>query len=311
MGQADVMTKKYMVDPERFADVFNYAIYSGRHVVDAGELSPLDSSSSAKMPKGKFVERRRDGLRLWSVMRDGHAAYALLGVEDQTKPSSAMPVRVMLYDAIAYADQVDELVRNNRREGVLASEEWVSGLRKSDVLLPVVTLVMYFGSGSWDGPTSLHAMLGGCDEELLAFVPDYRINLVSPESMCEEDFRSFETELGLVLGYIKYSKDKRRLREYVHGEVRFRSVGVQSVELINVLTDSRLKVPRREEKVDMCKAIEDMREDARNEGIEQGARETLLRNVRSLMESVGWTKQEALDMLKVPESEQAGIIAML
>ncbi|MDO4806087.1 MAG: hypothetical protein Q4A07_02440 [Coriobacteriales bacterium] len=65
----------------------------------------------------------------------------------------------------------------------------------------------------------------------------------------------------------------------------------------------------------MCKAIEDMREEARNEGIEQGiergARETLLRNVRSLMESVGWSKQEALDMLKVPEPEQAGIIAML
>ena len=46
-------------------------------------------------------------------------------------------------------------------------------------------------------------------------------------------------------------------------------------------------------------------------GIEQGARDNLLENVRSLMESVGWTAQEALEKLKVPASEQARYIAML
>ncbi|MDO4808084.1 MAG: hypothetical protein Q4A07_12660 [Coriobacteriales bacterium] len=74
MGQADVMTKRYVADPERFADVFNYAIYGGRHVVDAGELSTLDPVSSVKTPKGKSVERRRDGLRLWAAMRASAAS---------------------------------------------------------------------------------------------------------------------------------------------------------------------------------------------------------------------------------------------
>ena len=109
------------------------------------------------------------------------------------------------------------------------------------------------------------------------------------------------------MGYIRYSGDRGRLADYVRGEARFRGVGAQSVELINALTDSRLEVPRGEERVDMCKAIEDMREDARNEG----ARENLVRNVRSLMESMGWTGWEALDALRVPEAERAGVIAML
>ena len=307
MGQADMMTRRYMADPERFADAFNYAIYGGRHVVDAGELAPLDPVGSAETPGGRRVERRRDGLRLWAAMRDGRAAYALLGVEDQTRPSAAMPARLMLYDAIAYADQVDELARRNRSEGALGPDEWLSGLRGDDRLLPVVTLVVHFGPGPWEGATSLHAMLGECDRGLLSHVPDYRMNLVSPASMEEGDFRRFETELGLVLGYIRYSGDKRGLVDYVRGEARFRSVGAQSVELINALTDSRLEVPRGEERVDMCKAIEDMREDARNEG----ARENLVRNVRSLMESMGWTGWEALDALRVPEAERAGVIAML
>lgn len=311
MGQVDVMSKRYMADPERFADAFNYAIYGGRHVVDAGELLPLDPIASARTPKGKFVERRRDGLRLWAAMRDRRAAYALLGVESQTKPSAAMPVRAMLYDAIAYADQVDELARANRGDGSLAPDEWVSGLHAEDKLLPVVTLVVHFGAEPWDGPASLHAMLGACDGELLSHVADYHLNLVSPATVGKGGFLRFETELGLVLGYIRYSGDRDLLADYVDRERRFRSVGAQSVELINALTDSRLEVPQGGETVDMCKAIEDMREDARNEGIEQGARETLLSNVRSMVKNLKISAQQALDALDVPEAERARIISML
>ena len=121
------------------------------------------------------------------------------------------------------------------------------------------------------------------------------------------DFRRFETELGLVLGNIRYSRDRGRLADYVRGEARFRGVGARSVELINALTDSRLEVPRGEERVDMCKAIEDMREDARNEG----ARETLVRNVRSMMKNLRISAEQALEALDVPQSERATYIAML
>lgn len=61
----------------------------------------------------------------------------------------------------------------------------------------------------------------------------------------------------------------------------------------------------------MCKAIEDIREEARNEGIEQGAREKLLENVRSMVRNLGISARQALDVLDVPKSEQAGILAML
>ena len=47
------------------------------------------------------------------------------------------------------------------------------------------------------------------------------------------------------------------------------------------------------------------------QGLEQGARDKLVENVRALMESVGWTAQQALDKLRVPESERASILSML
>ena len=57
----------------------------------------------------------------------------------------------------------------------------------------------------------------------------------------------------------------------------------------------------------MCEILEEMRDEAMRKGMEQN----LLNNVRSLMEGVGWTAQQALDTLKVPESDQAKYLAML
>ena len=40
------------------------------------------------------------------LVKDDHAAYILLGIENQQKVHYAMPVRNMLYDALQYDKQV-------------------------------------------------------------------------------------------------------------------------------------------------------------------------------------------------------------
>lgn len=298
MGTTDVATRAYMSDPARFADVFNYAVYGGSPVIQPGELKPIDSAAitSAVMGDAEDSERRRDGLRLWKAMSDDNAAYALLGMEDQTYVNYAMPVRSMLYDALSYANQVNELKRERRESREFGNAaEFLSGMTVNDRLLPVVTVVMHFGAEVWDGALSLHQMLHFKDEKLLALVPDYRINLVSPASMNDEDFRQFKTGVGLVLGYIKYSKDRAALNQHVSDDTRYRNVDVETARLINALTDSRLVVAEGEEKVDMCKAIDDMRKEAMDQGIEQ-----VLRN---LMANTGWPAQRALATLGVPEPD--------
>ena len=57
----------------------------------------------------------------------------------------------------------------------------------------------------------------------------------------------------------------------------------------------------------MCRISEEIY----NEGVEQGARDRLLENVRSMMKNLRITAQQALDALDVPRSEQARYIAML
>ena len=206
MGRIDTETKAFMSDPARFADAFNYLIFDGQPVIKPEALKPLDTTeiaipygSNARVPEQKY----RDVLKLVSIMKDDEAIYAVLGVENQAKIHYAMPVKDMLYDALNYVRQVSEAKKTLEKGDAVTTEEFLSGFRKEDRLLPVITLVIYFGSSEWDGPMSIHDMLSTKNKRLLDFVPDYRINLIAPTQVPDEDFEKFSTDFRDVMQFIK------------------------------------------------------------------------------------------------------------
>ena len=95
-------------------------------------------------------------------MTDDNVAYVIYGIEVQSKMHFAMPVRNMLYDAISYSNQVEETAKihrkNKDRPG--SQDEFLSGFYEDDVLLPVITLVIYFGADEWTAPKSIYEMFG-------------------------------------------------------------------------------------------------------------------------------------------------------
>ena len=284
MGNIDAESKKYMSDSAHFADAFNYLIYDGKPVIDPKNLTPLDTTeivipygNEAREPEQKY----RDVLKLWQAMTDGEGIYAVLGSEIQANVHYAMPVKDMLYDSMHYAKQVEEAKksyrdRDNKQETVkLTSGEFLSGFRKGDRLMPVITLVVYLGASEWDGPMSIHDMLSTKNKQLQRFVPDYRIHLIAPAQMENEDFLKFKTDFGKVLQYIKYSKDKEKLYQIIHEGDRFRNIDKESADLINVVTRSELEYEVKGGRVDMCTAIDEMRKESKNEGRNEGVLETL------------------------------------
>ena len=118
---------------------------------------------------------------------------------------------------------------------------------------------------------TIHEMLNTQDRQILDLVQDYKIHLVAPAGIPDEDFIKFRTDLGPVLQFIKYSDDKDKLDETKNNIDRFRRMNPESVELINAVTGSDLKIVVNEEgKVDVCKAINEMRSESRNEGRIEG-----------------------------------------
>ena len=85
----------------------------------------------------------------------------------------------------------------------------------------------------------------------------------------------------------------------------------KTANLINTITGSGLKFDTKEDKVDMCQAIEEMRQDSRNEGIAQGIEQGRLESIRNLMVSLKCTAQQAMDLLQIPASDQSKYLAKL
>ncbi|MBR7015322.1 MAG: hypothetical protein IKI12_02615 [Lachnospiraceae bacterium] len=167
--------------------------------------------------------------------------------------------------------------------------------------------MLFLKDTEWDGPTHLREMFADTEAQLLSFVPDYRINLLAPSSIPKEDFEKFRTDVGPLLEYIKNQKDKEKLDEIIHENDRFRSVDAETASLINTITGSRLKYDTKEEKVDMCKAIDDMRKESREEGIEYNR----LESIRNVMDGLKYTAQQAMELLRIPAADQPKYLAKL
>ena len=318
MGKKDSITKDYMGNPARFADLFNGYCFHGSEVVSPSDLRDMDTTSvvvpygsdGAAVPTQKY----RDVLKVLTKT-DGKAAYCILGVENQSEVHTAMPVRNMLYDAMTLVDQITAAANShkNNHDKTSGKEEFLSGFYRSDKLLPVVTIVVHWGADEWDAPVSLQEMYSKeIDDRVLQYSSDYHINLVSPAMMSDGELDVFKSDLCEVLKFIKHSKDKQSMMDLVDSDPKYKSLSREAVQTISVCANVDFKIPEEEELIDMCKAIEDMKDDARNEGRIEGRREgrdegrmeERLTSIRNLMKKMGWSSKEAMDALMLPAEEQ-------
>ncbi|MCD8130128.1 MAG: Rpn family recombination-promoting nuclease/putative transposase [Lachnospiraceae bacterium] len=315
MGKQDTSTKDYISDGDIFADAVNYYLYGGERVIDPGSLRPLDSalllhifreddeireaSSSGEKNReiSEPVQRYRDVVRQASMMTDDHCAYVIIGLEAQTMTHYAMAVKSIVYDGLQYARQVELLRMKHRLDGDKgSSEEFLSGMHKEDRLIPVITICLHFGTEAWDGALSLMELFDLPDERLLPYIQDYKVFLIEPARMSDEDFDKFSTSLGLVLRFLKAGQDKRKLAELVNGDDAFKSLDRKAARVIRDCANVDIQIREEEEVVNVCKGWYDAIEDAREE-----EREAAREREKELCK--GW--YDAIEDARIEEREAA------
>ena len=312
MSVIDSITKNYMQQNTVFADVFNFLIYDGRPVIEAKKLRELDTTELAVLygqdvvagkKKSEAVQKYRDVLKSAVIMKDQMASYVILGIENQTDIHYAMPVRNLIYDGLQYGRQVSQKAaghRIKREKGIAGGAEFLSGFYKEDKLFPVITLVIHFGADEWDGPLSLHEMMPELSAELAQYVQNYRIHLIDPSRLTKEELHKFTTSFREVMECIKCSKDKEQMKELLHDNPRMQ-MDASAARVISAVTNMELEIAEGAEVVDMCKAIDDMMSESRQEGISLGIAEGRIKVYRNLRKR-GFSKKEASDLAEIPDS---------
>ena len=207
------------------------------------------------------VQKYRDVFKSMVIKQDEKTSYVLLGIENQTDVHYAMPVRNVIYDALQYGRQVADIAADHRRNKKdfpgKSNGEYLSGFFKEDHIRPIITLVIHFGAEEWDGPLSLHEMMATRDMEILSFVENYRIHLIDPAKLTEEELNKFSTSLKEVMGYIKYSKDKEKLMKFLRKDTH-KTIEMNAARVIKTITNTPIEVSEEMEEIEMCKAIEDL-----------------------------------------------------
>lgn len=275
MGKIDTEAKKYLSNAARFCDIFNFLIYGGERIISPDELSEMDPTSIAIPYKGKsrkHVQKYRDLLKFYAAKHDNQAIYLILGLEIESKINYSMPVRGMLYDAMNYASQIEAITEQRREDKPKQTyHEYLSGLGKDDRLKPVITVVLNICGEYWDGCQSIHELISVKDNRILQFVPDYRLNLISPDLITEQDFGKFHTKLGAALQFLKHQNDDNM--DWLTDKEQEMTVDRATADFIQTITGTDLHLKDDEEVINVCKAWKNSMDQAEAKGKAAGKAE--------------------------------------
>lgn len=231
--------------------------------------------------------------------------FNILGLELQQKVHLAMPLRTLLYDGLGYIKEYNEIKHENKKAaGKITSDEFLSGLKYSDRLHPVVTIVFYYSEKPWDGPTSLKDMMVEMPEELTSVFNDYKINLVQIKDSDKYNFSNEDVKALFDITRNIYNEDFDKIfREYSN-----KGVTKELIEMIGKITgnDEIAAMAERKNGGDdmLCTAFENYRRDAEDEGRKEGKKEGKIELIRKFMKNFNKSADEAMDILGIDETEK-------
>ena len=272
MAQKDMVEKLLEDHEDVFADIVNVLLFNGERVISERSLKETKLTSQYKAETGKLHEQERDVAKYWI---DGNARIALCGLENQTSEEKYMPLRVIGYDGVSYRQQ---LMKEN----------------KGNEIVPVVTLVLYYGTSRWSSPHNLKGVLD-INDKFKPFVNDYKANIFNIAFLDEEPVQKFTSDFRIVADFFV---QKRKNKSYEPSRQKITHVD-EVLKFLRAMTgDSRYEVEfskeDKERGVNMCNVIDKVEKN----GIEKGIFDIISRMLKK-----GKSVQEIVDLTDYEEAK--------
>ena len=233
--------------------------------------------------------------------------FVVLRSENQQHIHYAMPLRHMIYDAMGYLKEYQEITRNYKRSNIKLSDsdEFLSRMRKEDRM--IITLTIYTGEKAWDGPCSLKDMIVEMPEEIAAVFSDYKMNLLEVRDSAGYAFRNEDVQSSFEITREVFAGNFDGVRE----RYRDKRISSEALSLIGQMAGSTelMEMGKSMEVTNMCTALERLKAEGVEQGIEQGMEKGIEKTVISMLkknypiseicEITGKTEEE---ILKIKET---------
>ncbi|MBD5462370.1 MAG: transposase [Lachnospiraceae bacterium] len=293
--EKDFISNSFFSDNERYADIINGIGCDGVPFVKGKDLQELDTKVSFGRWKG-FGRRQKGKKTLYRDMvrkTPFGINFAIIGIENQEEIDYALPLRILCYDAGEYEKQAVRIrkdVRRNRKG--LSSGEYLYGFRKDSRLFPTVTFVLYYGEKEWDGAKDIYGLLDFTDipKRLREKISNYQIHVIEVRKLTDTNL--FKTDVKQVFDFIRFSKDKEKLRDLMTADMSYAYLDEDAYDMVASYAgeEEMFKIKdkyKKGGKVNMCQGLREWMEDERNAGLEEGKlagkAEMLVASVESVM----------------------------
>ena len=284
MGEKDI-TEKILADyNDVFADIINGLLFDGVQEIKPEALENTTVHAQYKAEDGKVHELERDIAKYW---KEEKVELAICGIENQSKVEKHMPFRIIGYDGAAYRNQLQQ----ERRK-----------------MLPVVTIVLYFGTDRhWSSRKKIKELME-IPRCLDMYVNDYQMHVFEVAWLTEEQISRFHSDFKVVANFFV---QKRKNRDYIPDDpTEIRHVD-EVLKLLKVMTGDRryeeifrkkkgvrsmCDVAERLEKMGIAKGIEIGRSEGKMEGEIKGKMLVYKNLCRE-----GFGEEEARRLTELPE----------
>ena len=212
MGQKDI-TEKVLEDyNDVFADIINGLLFDGVQEIKPEALENTTVHAQYKAEDGKVHELERDIAKYW---KEEKVELAICGIENQSKVEKNMPFRIVGYDGAAYRSQLQQ----ERKK-----------------MLPVVTIVLYFGTDRhWNSRKKIKELME-IPRCLDTYVNDYQMHVFEVAWLTEEQISHFHSDFKVVANFFV---QKRKNKDYIPDDpTEIRHVD-EVLKLLQVMTGDR------------------------------------------------------------------------
>jgi len=302
----DTILKNFWRDNHHFADLFNAALFDGEQVLNPADLSEADTDVSSFLKFNGHAETVQKVLDVVKKTAYG-IDFVIWGLENQAKIHYAMPLRHMIGDGFSYLKEYQEIAAKNRKDKNFASsDEFLSNMKKTDRLHPMISLCVYYGENPWDGPLCLMDMLE-VPEKIKPLVADYKMNLLELRTSGSLQFHNQDVNTVFDISRSIYERDYNKINTVYKDRLIASELGVvigaitQSQELI----DHALELEQKGGQVNMCSALEELKMEGLQEGMIAGTIKTCKKfkldqkaAIKNVMEEFLLSEEDAIDYVK-------------
>lgn len=322
--EKDLVAKEYLEDAEHFCGFVNGVLFDGDEQIQPCDVKSIPTElvyvagGMADATAKKSFEENTDIMAPSSNKRQ--TTYAInrfrdqakevehpdgkiiVAIQNQEKTDFEMPLRVMLEDALAYNEQRQLLYKKHYPK---------------NGKLPLVVTIVFCYKTKGTGATDMEELVDvpKSFKKLKKYRPRYPMILVTPENM---DTAHFPEDWKEIFEILKRQDKGRELEKYIReNKEKLNKLASDTKHFLNVMLDIRelhIKTAK-EDKEEMCKAIEEIMEYSREEGLLQGKAEgqttERISSIRNVMDSLKTTVEQAMLILKIPEGERAKCASMV